>query len=345
MTWKPTAIDLFAGAGGATAGLRAAGFDVRVAVEIDSSAAKSYALNHAETTVLVEDITGVTPERLLEVGGLRKGDLTLLQACPPCQTWSSLGKGAADDPRNELVTLVGDFIRDILPAAFVIENVRGLRADRRLAELLKTTAELGYVSRIFDVDASSFGIPQRRKRLIVLGALNVADRDFADTLEAMLPEDFDRTPTTVGQAIGHLANLGGEDIHHRARTLGELARKRVEALGVGGRRTDLPEHLQLDCHKDRPHHATASYGRMRTNDVAPTLTTRCTTISCGTYVHPTENRGISLREAAILQTFAPDYQFDGFYDDIERQIGNAIPVRLAEAAGAAALRLVSGASA
>jgi DNA (cytosine-5)-methyltransferase 1 len=341
-----TAIDLYAGAGGATAGLRAAGFQVLAAVENDANAAKTYRLNHPDTELLEQDIRTVTCAKLLRTAGVTRRRLTLLQACPPCQTWSSLGKGSPDDPRNALLSVVGKFIRGLLPTAFVIENVPGLRADARLAALLAEVAVLGYVSKAYVVDASAFSVPQRRKRLIVLGARGVKQERLLATLEEMLPEEFDRTPRTVNDAIGHLPPPGGDDEVHRARKLGELAQSRVDALPAGGRRKDLPEMLQLDCHRDLGSRgATSAYGRMLADDVAPTLTTRCTTPACGTYVHPTANRGLTLREAALLQTFPADYKFEGGYDSIERQIGNAIPVRLAQAAATAALSLIAGLSA
>ena len=119
----------------------------------------------------------------------------------------------------------------------------------------------------------------------------------------------------------------------------------MEAIPLGGRRTDLPKYLQLPCHqKLKGRVATGSYGRMAANDVAPTLTTRCTTPACGAYIHPWENRGITLREAALLQSFPPSYAFTGDYGAIERQIGNAIPVRLAEAAATAARAFLASAS-
>lgn len=334
------AIDLFAGAGGATAGLRDAGFDVLAAVENDPDACASYRLNHKDTALIEEDILTVTPERLLEAAGIARGDLTLLQACPPCQTWSSLGKGAEDDPRNELLTRVTDFIRGLRPAAFVIENVPGLRSDRRLAELLAATAEEGYATRVYVVDASAFSVPQRRKRLIAMGVRDANEDDLPEDLGDLLPDDFDRSRRTVQDAIGDL--LATDDALHRWRKLGDLAKRRVEALGPGGRRFDLPEDLRLACHTSlSARNATASYGRMKADDVAPTLTTRCTTAACGAFVHPTENRGLSLREAALLQTFWPDYKFSGSYGSIERQIGNAIPVRLAQAAATAAAVLIA----
>jgi DNA (cytosine-5)-methyltransferase 1 len=335
------AIDLFAGAGGATAGLRDAGFSVLAAVEIDPDACATFRLNHEGTVLIEDDILVVTPDQLLEVSGIAKGELTLLQSCPPCQTWSSLGKGVEDDPRNELLTRVTDFVRGLRPAAFVIENVPGLRSDKRLATLMADAVEEGYASKVYIVDASAVAVPQRRKRLIVLGVRGADEADLPEQLEDLLPDDFDRGRRTVQDAIGHLLEANDDDLH-RWRKLSDIAQRRVEALPPGGRRFDLPEDLRLACHVNlSSRNATTAYGRMKADDVAPTLTTRCTTPACGAFVHPTEDRGLSLREAALLQTFWPDYQFSGSYGSIERQIGNAIPVRLAKAAATVAAALVA----
>ena len=108
--------------------------------------------------------------------------------------------------------------------------------------------------------------------------------------------------------------------------------KRIKHIPIGGNRFDLPRSYQLKCHiKLRSRQCGASYGRLRIDEVAPTMTSRCTTPACGSFIHPTEHRGITLREAALIQTFPPSYKFEGGYDQIERQIGNAVPVLLAKA--------------
>ncbi|MEW6223489.1 MAG: DNA cytosine methyltransferase [Chloroflexota bacterium] len=337
------AVDLFAGAGGATAGLKAAGIRVVAAVENNADAAASYRLNHPEVVLLAEDIRRVSPTRLMRCAGLSRGALSLLQACPPCQTWSSLGTRSENDPRNELLSLVGRFIRVMRPKAFIIENVRGLQSDARLDLLLAMTREIGYVSKIYLVDASAFAVPQRRKRLIVIGVRGVEETRLRDDIVQMLPEGYERTPRTVEEAIGHLASVTKDaDPLQVSRALTDLALRRVKAIPPGGRRSDLPADLELECHKTAgTKGATSSYGRMSADAVAPTLTTRCTTVACGAFIHPSQDRGITLREAALLQTFDKDYRFSGGYDSIERQIGNAIPVLLARAAATAALGLMT----
>lgn len=333
MVERLSAIDLFAGAGGATAGLKAAGFVVAAAVENDRSACESYRLNHPTSRLIERDVQQVSPERLLRLTGVRREELTLLQACPPCQTWSSLGSARADDPRNKLITVVSTFVRELRPRAFVIENVPGLRFDPRLDSLLMLAREEGYEVATYLVDAQSVGVPQRRRRLLVLGLRSPSTAVLPLDLFQLLPSNFDRKARTVRQAIGHLgAPPADTDPLHRGRKLTAVVAKRVSAVPPDGRRTDLPEHLQLPCHRRLGRRAaTGAYGRISADDVAPTLTTRCTTPACGSFIHPWENRGLTLREAALLQTFPENYGFCGSYGAIERQIGNAIPVRLAEA--------------
>jgi DNA (cytosine-5)-methyltransferase 1 len=342
-----TAIDVFAGAGGATAGLKAAGFRVVAAVEIDPTACRTYRLNHPDVPLFEEDARRVAVADLLRAAGLRKGETSLLQACPPCQTWSSLGSASPEDPRNQLVSVVSDLIRRLRPHAFVIENVPGLRCDARLAALFAEAERQRYRVRAYIVDAQHVGVPQRRRRLIALGIRSRRRVPLPESLLDLLPPAFDRKARTVRDAIGHLPAPGaGDDQLHCGRTLTDIVMKRVGAIPAAGRRTDLPEHLQLACHRKlKGRVATASYGRMAANDVAPTLTTRCTTPACGCYIHPWEDRGITLREAALLQTFPAGYAFSGGYGAIERQIGNAIPVRLAEAAATAVRALLTSTSA
>lgn len=335
-----SAIDLYAGAGGATAGLRQAGFQVLAAAENDPLAAASYAANHSDV-VLAGDVRDVEPGRLRRFVGLRVGDLDLLKACPPCQGFSSLARGEADEARNDLVLDVHRFVRHFAPKAVLLENVPGLARDDRLATLLEAMSRLGYRHRQYRVDAQDLGVPQRRKRLIVLAVRGDVASELPTTLTAVLPATFDAAPQTAGDALAELAGaLLPDDPQNRHRNSSPAVRARIAAVPVGGRRSDLPEEHRLPCHdrlvrNGRPvrSQATSSYGRVRAGEPAPTMTTRCTTPACGAFVHPTEHRGLTLREAAAFQTFPPGYAFVGGYDAVERQIGNAVPVKMAHALG------------
>lgn len=330
-----TAIDLFAGAGGATQGLKDAGFRVIGAVENDEAAAASYVLNHGEVELWTSDIRRVSARSMLTKLGLEPRELTLLKACPPCQGFSSLAEGRVqvNEAQNDLVVDTLRFIRALRPAAVMLENVPGLGRDARAKTVFKALADLGYVARQYPVNAVQFGVPQRRKRLIIL-ALRGTRQKLPDTL----PADGLDNPTPVKSAFDELAEalkLNPNDPLNVARTLSPTVAARVKAVPVNGTRFDLPLEHQLECHKrvGSARSATASYGRIKAEVPAPTMTTRCTTPACGSFIHPTEDRGITLREAATIQTFPFDYKFSGSYGEIERQIGNAVPVRMATALG------------
>lgn len=328
---RPTAVDLFAGAGGATQGLYDAGFNVIGAVEFDTVAAQSYRLNHPHTQLWEQDIRQVSAAEVKRSLKLETGELTLLKACPPCQGFSTLAEGRIQgvDPRNDLVSHTIRFVRALRPRTVLVENVPGLGRDRRSTELLSALTRMGYNARVYKVDATEFGVPQRRKRLIIL-----ALRGLRTMLPPSLTNSNPEVPTTVRDAFQKLkTQLPADDPLNARRVLSNTVLKRVQAIPVGGNRYDLPEHLQLDCHKklarEKKRGASGSYGRLRWDQPAPTMTTRCTTPACGPFLHPEEHRPITLREAAAIQTFPPDYKFVGTRGAIERQIGNAVPVQMA----------------
>lgn len=338
-----TALDLFAGAGGATQGLRDAGFDVLGAVENDPAAAESYRLNHPDVRLWTDDIRRVTATSMRRDLNVGEGELTVLKACPPCQGFSTLAKGrvTANEKQNDLVLHTVRFVRTLRPQTVLLENVPGLGLDARASRLIEGLRALGYVARLYPVNAVEFGVPQRRKRLIILARRG---------LRSVLPEELSpvgleggEAPTpSVGTAFEQLAKaMDPSDPLNRRRTLSDTVQRRVEAVPVGGTRFDLPEDLRLECHNRlRARNATGSYGRLRLDEPAPTITTRCTTPACGSFIHPTEHRGITLREAATLQTFPVTYRFSGHYGEIERQIGNAVPVKMAAELGRIVSNLV-----
>ena len=340
----PVAMDLFAGAGGSTQGLVDAGFRVLAAIEQDQDAADSLAANHPDVHVLPMDIGEVSPKGLRLKLGLDPFDLTLLTACPPCQGFSSLGVRDSDDKRNDLVAQVWRFTREFWPSAVLVENVPGLANDQRWAVLCRQLRTVGYRVESWMVDAADFGVPQRRRRLIAL-AVRQWKRPFPDDLRDLLPSQFHLEAPHASDAIAQAGPIDDSDDNwHRARTPTARVLERIRAIPAGGNHFDLPESLQLACHKRLRRQgrkaATGPYGRIPLEGPAPTMTTRCTTVSCGRFIHPTEDRGISLREAALIQTFPPDYSFCGFHESVERQIGNAVPVRLAHALGLVVRRIL-----
>ena len=337
-----TALDLFAGAGGATQGLTDAGFSMVGAVENDVCAATSYCLNHDTPLVLVDDIRRAQSTWLNGSLGLSSGVLDLLNACPPCQGWSSLGRRNVADTRNDLINDVWRLIRELRPRAWILENVTGLAKDPRLDRLVREARQAEYSVQQYYLDAQDFGVPQRRKRLIVIGIQGMPPNSLPKDFMDMLPSSFNRTRRTAGEAIQDAKDISKiEDPIHRGRRHKKHIVQRIAAIPVGGNRFDLPDEHRLECHQRMgSRQASAAYGRIRANEPAPTMTTRCTTPACGSFIHPTENRGITLREAALIQSFPSAYEFFGTYGQIEAQIGNAFPPRMAEGIGQVVNRLL-----
>lgn len=336
----PTAIDLFAGPGGLTLGLKDAGFSVVAAVESDPLAVATYRLNHPEVRVRAADIRTVDPTTLMAELNLEAGALGLCAGCPPCQGFSSMrtlnGKVDVDDARNDLIGEYVRFVRALEPRAIMMENVPGLMRDARFATAVAELVELGYPAdtgaRI--LNALDYGVPQRRRRLVLL-----CIRNGSVVFPAPSP-----TRRTVWDAIGDLPAPGdsGDPLHD----LPESRTARVQAIidaipKDGGSRRALPATQVLECHKGFDGFKDV-YGRMHWHRPAPTITGGCHNPSKGRFLHPEQPRAITLREAALLQGFPPSYEFS-----LERgklaaaaMIGNAVPPPLAAAQAAAVQPLV-----
>ncbi|MBW4647471.1 MAG: DNA cytosine methyltransferase [Kastovskya adunca ATA6-11-RM4] len=320
-----TSIDLFAGAGGLSCGLTAEGFQVNAAVEIDPVSAKSYSLNHQSTNVIVDDIRRVTDSQLLKQAGLAPGELDLLTGCPPCQAFSTLRtrrrKQQLNDPSKELIIEMLRLVRSIRPRAVIVENVPGLADDQHFTNFRLGLKKAGYQSTYAVLNASDFGVPQRRKRLILV-ALKGSE----------IPSSWSSyhcERRTVRDAIGHLAPAGisGDILHDIPEKRTPAMMTRIKATPKnGGSRLDISPELQCACHT-RIDGFKDVYGRMAWDDVSPTITSGCNNPSRGRFLHPEENRAITLREAALLQTFPLAYQFclDRGKEHVASQIGNAFP--------------------
>lgn len=323
-----TGIDLFAGAGGASAGLQSAGVHVLAAVEIDEVASATYRSNFPDVELLCKDIRKIKVEMMRKKLNIERGELTILKACPPCQGFSTLSADRIDDgdERNGLVLSVTKFVREFLPKVVMLENVPAFEKDRRFKKFRREIEGIGYIVRTYVVNAKDFGVPQSRRRLICLGTR------VHGGLPVSLPHSV-VAGATVKKAFDDLSfEVVSDDPLMVPRKTSPLVRRRISAIPVGGNRFDLPPKLRLRCHRKLERHGSRSasgpYGRLKWDDVSPTMTTRCTSVSCGSFIHPSEDRSITLREAAALQTFPATYKFSGTYAEIERQIGNAVPPKL-----------------
>ncbi|WP_147480206.1 DNA cytosine methyltransferase, partial [Pseudomonas coronafaciens] len=330
---KPTAIDLFCGAGGLTTGLKAAGFTVLAGFELHEIAAATYKLNHSRSRVFVGDLARLDPKSAMDSLGLVKGELDLLAGCPPCQGFSTHKTrnrpSSTDDERNDLVFEVLRYIKVFLPKTVMLENVPGLAKDQRIIKFKAELKELGYVvndDTVKVLDAADFGVPQRRKRMILQASL-------FGTING--PVKVKRR-TSVKQSIGSLPLPGqsGDALHDFPVTRSKKVLDIIQNVpSNGGSRSDLPLELWLPCHIKRPGSYKDVYGRMSWDDVAPTITGGCTNPSKGRFIHPDQDRSITLREAALLQTFPKGYKFslEKGKDFVALMIGNALPPRLIKA--------------
>jgi len=329
---KPTAIDLFSGCGGVTQGLKDT-FEVVSAVDNDKYAAQSYRANHPEVDFFEEDIRQVNPSKITT-----GQDIDLMVVCAPCQPFSSLNqkkKNKADD-RTDLIFQACRFAEVIHPDIIFFENVRGLNTHSAIVQKLKTDLnELGYTNWLgpLIVNFANYEVPQHRNRWIL-----VVSNDDDIKLRLPFPTSPEGKRVTVRDAIGDLQPLAaGEksstDPLHFARDHTPLVLERFKYIPKdGGSRDNLPAHLVLKGHTTHKGYADV-YGRMAWDKVAPTLTGGCTDIGRGRFMHPRDDRVITLREAARLQTFPDEYIFKGPNDEIAHQIGNAVPVKFAQMIG------------
>lgn len=321
------AIDLFCGAGGLTVGLQKAGFDVLAGIDISKPAINTYSINHTNHKPYNIDIRKLSPVTILKDLGLKKGELDLLAGCPPCQGFSTHRTRnqvtSIEDIRNDLVFEFVRFVKGMLPKTVMMENVPGLAKDKRMQQVKNELSSLGYVfdkNTVVVRDAADYGVPQRRKRMIML----------ASRFGKIEPPRKTFKKRTVRDTIFYLKEAGfsNDSLHDLPAKRGKKVQKIISLVPKnGGSRSDIPKEYWLPCHIRRPNTYQDVYGRMAWDDVAPTITGGCHQPSKGRYIHPEENRAITLREAALLQTFPKSYKFSVSQgkDSIALMIGNALP--------------------
>lgn len=323
MATKPSAIDLFCGAGGLSEGLRQAGFKVVGAVDVDAAACSTYRLNHQKPKLWELDVRRLSGAKMMKALKLRPGKLDLLAACPPCQGFSTMrtknGTRRNRDQRNNLIFEVLRIIRSTKPISVMIENVPGLANDTRYRTFRRELESLGYRVKCGVLDTVDFKVPQRRRRLVLL-ASKLGEPDFAPKAS---------TYPTVRDAIGNLTppRRSRDPLHNYSTQRSKKIENLIKRIPRnGGSRVSLGSTNQLPCHK-RLDGFRDVYGRMAWDKPAPTITGGCINPSKGRFLHPQENRAITLREAALLQAFPKTYRFPlhrGRYS-VAMLIGNALP--------------------
>lgn len=366
-----TAISLFCGAGGCSLGFKQAGYNILMATDIDKTAIETYKLNFPKTDVVLQDIDNIDFNEVLNKYGIKEGELDFLIGGPPCQGFSTAGTRFWDDSRNHLLKSYINALEVIKPKWFMMENVEGLLTSNQgiyLTETIKAFAKLGYKIQLEKVYSQEFGIPQRRKRVIILGNRLGINFSMPKPTAIVTGQIFRNSNITLSNAIASLPEATSDkngivkqinskaldefDSYLKANAayvtdhfytpLEGIQLERISALSAGQTMKDLPEHLQHESFKKRANRRVSDGTPSASRGGAPSGLKRlyanepCLTITGAAtreLIHPDCNRPLTIREAARIQTFPDSFQFCGNASQKIKQIGNAIPPMLAKTIG------------
>jgi len=328
-------VDLFCGVGALSHGLKRAGFEIKAGYDTDKNCKFAFEKNNS-AIFFAKDVSKLTAQ---EVSSHFSGKVpSVLAGCAPCQPFSTYKQRYDEDPQWNLVSHFAKLAVKVMPDYVTMENVPALvryKQGKVFSEFIDILQAAGYSTSWMIAKCESYGVPQKRRRLVVLAS--------KAGLEMKLPVGKQKQKS-VRDAISNLPPLtAGEtdskDLLHASSSLSETNLMRIRASKPGGTWRDWPIELRAECHK-RPSGKTYSsvYARMVWDEPSPTMTTQCYGYGNGRFGHPDQDRAISLREAAILQSFPKNYQFlpnktKPSSKEVGRWIGNAVPVKLAEAIG------------
>jgi DNA (cytosine-5)-methyltransferase 1 len=336
---KINAIDLFCGVGGLTKGLSDANINVIAGFDIVNSLKATYENNNVGTKYLNKDVSKIEVKDIKNLTDCNKNKF-LLAGCAPCQPFSTQNKNRKKntDHRRTLIYYFANLIRDTSPDFVFMENVPGLEKlePDMLDYFIKILNSQGYSWDKKIVDAASYGAPQHRKRFVLMAAKT--NKNISIPIGSFNGKD--KPFITVRQCISHLPKISAGETHtkiknHKSAGLSDINKKRIRATKKsGGGRLDWHSSLWLECHKNTSGYKDV-YGRIDWDKPSPTLTTRFYGYSCGRYGHPDQDRALSIKEGALLQTFPNDYIFEesNSMESLGKQIGNAVPPKMAKVFG------------
>jgi DNA (cytosine-5)-methyltransferase 1 len=364
MNKKLTAIDLFCGAGGLSEGFRQAGFSILVGNDIDKAAGATFSATHPEAKFILGPISEIKSRALMKTAGVDKGELTCLIGGPPCQAFSVYNhQRGMHDERSHLFKEYLRIVKDLMPEWIVMENVTGILSvggGAAVTEICDGLEEIGYDVEFRTLKAEEFGVPQERRRVFFVG--NRVGKPISWPTpthgEGLLPL------VTIKDAIWDLPKLkNGESyesegyrthaisdyqvtvrgnspkvLNHSAPKLGDINLERMKHISQGGSWRDIPINLlPQGMKKAKRSDHTKRYGRMRWNGLSCTVLTKCD-VHWGAFIHPAQNRSITVREAARLQSFPDSFEFLGSRTEQYVQVGNAVPPLLGRCMAKAVLQ-------
>ena len=328
-------VDLFCGVGALSHGLHLAGFEILAGYDLDPRCKYAFETNN-RATFFTRDVATLTPK---EIRNHYSGNsLSILAGCAPCQPFSTYQRRYAEDPRWSLVSVFGELAASVLPDIVTMENVPALlnyKSGEVFQALCQQLEEAHYFVSWTVAKCEEYGVPQRRRRLVLIASRTELPNPLLST---------HTQPLTVRDAIGTLPPISAGEVDlndplHTSQSLNETNLQRIRASKPGGTWRDWPTHLRANCHRRTTGKTyPAVYGRMVWNQPSPTITTQCYGFGNGRFGHPEQDRALSLREAALLQSFPQYYDFlptqeTPNFSEMGKWIGNAVPVRLAEAIG------------
>lgn len=346
---KYNCVELFAGSGGLGTGFVNAGFNIISANDIWQPAADTYIANHKNVNYIVEDISKIDGNKLLEGTKYSKNDIDVIIGGPPCQGFSTLGKRFIDDPRNKLFKEYVRIVNDIKPKFFVMENVSGILSMEKgkvLENILKSFNEIGYKVEYRLLNAAEYGVPQLRERTIFIGTKLDTEIKFPKKTHSINNEKGYKKALTLWDAIGDLPQSDNKEIkeytcepknsyqkkirngamileNHKPPIHNEKAIHMMKYIPMGKSAWDVKEKIP------KKYMPTSGYGntyaRLNANEPGMTITRNFACISSSRCIHPYLNRGLTAREAARIQSYPDNYIFKGSKSDIHLQIGNSVP--------------------
>jgi len=334
-------VDLFCGAGGLTYGFAQEGLQVNAGIDLDPACRFPFSSNN-DATFIERDISEVDGSEILKL--FSQNTIWVLAGCAPCQPFSTYSQryDMRSDRKWRLLYEFERIIEDVMPDIVTIENVPTIMRHKVFSDFVEALKKLGYMLWFDVVDCAAYGVPQTRKRIVVLASLH-------GTIGLIEPTKDEAKYRTVRQAIGRLRAISAgesdrKDKMHVSSTLSTKNMARIRASKPGGTWRDWPRYLVANCHRVCTGRTYPSvYGRMEWDKPAPTITTQCYGFGNGRFGHPEQDRAISLREAAILQGFPKSYKFvqqceEVYFERVGRLIGNAVPVDLGRAIAKSIIR-------